>query len=349
MLRAQGLTFEEASRLSSASSPRPARRTCWRAPASGRVQSRSLPAPSPAPVPAPHLSPHRCPSLHRAEPPRPEPPMAERAPAPRPYPSFPEREQQSPEPKPDQGYASPNGWAPPPQSQPGQQQPPHAQQAPGRIAIPRANHTPAPPSSRTCTVFPASRRTARSAGPHAAAARPAMPAPDHMGPPIMRGSSHGSAAPVVRPSRGAAPSAPFPQRPPAPSMPSPSPCRLPQRPRCAAARLADRPCRSPAPQQHPRRSRQARREHSAQDAPAASPSLRKPASQSRPERPSPKASRCGAEQASIHDVVVTKAMSVRLRAPDGGFWIEPRFSRNAMDRERARPLLGRVCELALER
>lgn len=32
----------------------------------------------------------------------------------------------------------------------------------------------------------------------------------------------------------------------------------------------------------------------------------------------------GGSAAYRHEIVITKAMSVRLRAPDGGFWIEPR-------------------------
>ena len=48
-----------------------------------------------------------------------------------------------------------------------------------------------------------------------------------------------------------------------------------------------------------------------------------------------------------HDLVITKAMSVRLRAPEGGFAIEFGIARNAMDRTVADAAVERLRLLAV--
>ena len=49
------------------------------------------------------------------------------------------------------------------------------------------------------------------------------------------------------------------------------------------------------------------------------------------------------------DAPTARALSVRLQAAKGGFWIEPGDARDAVDRERARPRRGRLHHLALDR
>lgn len=290
LLRNQGLTFEAAIRaLQRANAEAP---PAPQPPALDHAPPRAEPPAKKQRPPIEHLEPAPAYPIEEAHP---EPSLADDY-APEPYP-MPEE----PAPSLDLGEAVPQRWAPPPEPR----------------ATPTINTPPRPPMTRT--------------------------PPPVMTPPF--GSRHGqmrdaesssapaTEAPVARP-------APAPAPPPAPApwsdtndpfMPAPAGYAPPQAPAPAPAQRGGERSRAPSPsgstgpfgntwplveqgqlvENIPRRMRaglpvvvEARIARS--DVKALAENLQ------------------GGGNAVRHEIVVTKAMSVRLRAPDGGFWIEPR-------------------------
>ena len=190
--------------------------------------------------------------------------------------------------------------------------------------------------------------------PPAAAPRP--PPPFAPSAPVRRSAGRGTAA--ARSAAGRRPASR------APEASGPASSDRPPAVRCARARQSLSPWpQSAAPQRRPRPPQQplgARGGRSrAPSSVSWSRTFRAPCASR-----SPRSSRCaspgpnvqalaeglqGGGAAYRHEVTVTKAMSVRLRAPDGGFFIETASPETQWIEKSVLAVIGRLCELALAR